>query len=195
MFWTLIAAHLVAAQPIEPIDWFSDLQWERLVSQKGGHATNLVRVVVTPQGKPDDCIVEVTSGIPELDRQTCSLVMQRARFKPARGLDQVPVYGVFRKDFLWADLDAFNYSRPVDLEVVVSRLPKGLRAPIAYSLTFAVDAAGKKSTCNAAEKMDPLLASIACEQIIANYPAVAAHTSAGAPVSSIQSARVSFVTQ
>ena len=94
-----------------------------------------------------------------------------------------------------ADLDAFRYSRPIDIEVAISRMPKGLHAPIAFSLTVVVDAAGAKSSCEPAERMDGSLASIACKQIMDNYPVTRAHNVAGASVPSVQNALVSFVTE
>ena len=195
MFWPVLAAQLVAAQPIDPENWFSSLPWDRLVSQKGGHALNLVRIVVAPDGKPDDCQIEVTSGIPELDRETCSTIMRRGRFKPARSADHREAYGVYRKDLVWAYQSAFQYSRPVDIEIQVSRLPKGIHAPVGFSMTFAVDAAGTKTTCEPGVNMDPTLAFIACKQITENYPVIPARTATGASVPSIQNALVTFVTR
>ena len=195
MLWIVIAAGLTAAQPILPGSWFSDFEWEKLVAPKGGHALNFVRVIVSPDGKPEDCKIEATSEIPALDKETCAIILKRGRFKSARWADGSGAYAVYRKDFVWADLDAFHYSRPVDVEVGISRMPKGLRAPMAFSLTFAVDAAGSKSSCEPPERMDASLASIACRQIMENYPVTPAHNAAGVSVPSVQNALVSFVTE
>ena len=195
MTWIALAVQLTAAEPIHVANWFSDLAWEERVSQKGGHALNFIRVIVTPDGRPQDCKIEVTSGIPDLDKETCALVMKRGRFKPARWADGKPAYGVYRKDVLWADLNQFKYTRPVDVEINVSRIPKGARAPVSFPVNFAVDATGAKSSCGTPERnVDSTLLEIACKQILDSYPVLAARNVGGAAVPSVQNARVSFVT-
>ena len=195
MLWIAIAADLVAAQPVNIGSWFPDLQWEERVSKKGGHAITFVRVTVAPDGKPENCKIETTSGMPDLDSEACALIMKRARFKPARGMDGTPAYGILRKDILWADASAFQYSRPVDVELTISRLPKGIPSTNSFTLLFAVDEKGGKSVCKAPKRMNPTLAAIACKEVIENYPAIAAKTSAGAAVPSVQNVIVSFVAQ
>jgi hypothetical protein len=195
MIWIAIAAQLTAAQPVQAANWFYDLAWEQRVSQKGGHALNFIRVIVTPDGRPQDCAIEVTSGIPDLDKETCALVMKRGRFKPARWADGKPAYGVYRKDVLWADLDQFEYSRPVDVEINVSRMPKGVRAPVSFPVNFAVDASGTKSSCQTPQRnVHSMLLDVACKQILASYPVSAARSAQGIAVPSVQNALVSFVT-
>ena len=195
MLWIIVTANLVGAQPVNVGSWFSDLQWEERVSKKGGHATSFIRVTVTPDGRPDSCKVESTSGIADLDSDACALVIKRARFKPAKWTDGTPAYGIFRKNVLWADAQSFRYEQPVDVELSITRLPKGVSAPNSYSLHFAVDATGKKSLCEPPKRMNPTLAAIACKEIIENYPAIGARTSAGAAVPSVQNVIVSFVEQ
>jgi TonB family protein len=150
----------------------------------------LFRVTVTPEGRVQDCTIETTSGVPELDKLTCERVMQRARFRPAKWPDGTPAYDVYRRSVLWADLAAFKYSNPVDVEIKVSRMPKGVRAPV----NLAVDANGRRSSCEAPDRAaHPTLVSLACQQILANYPAIPARNEAGVKVPSIQNATVSFV--
>lgn len=195
MIWIALSAQLTAAQPIHIANWFSDLAWEQSVSQKGGHALNFIRVIVTPDGAPQDCKIEVTSGIPELDAQTCALVMKRGRFRPARWADGKPAYGVYRKDVLWADLDQFNYTRPIDVEINISRMPRGGRARVSFPVNFAVDAAGAKSSCETPERnVNSTLLAIACKEILDSYPVVPARNAQNIAVPSVQNALVSFAT-
>jgi len=42
---------------------------------------------INADGIPTDCVVIVSSKVEQLDRLTCKLMMQRARFKPALGAD------------------------------------------------------------------------------------------------------------
>lgn len=195
MFWISIAADLAAAQPANLASWFSEIKWEERVAKKGGHATTFIRVTVAPDGKPDSCKVETTSGLADLDAEACAHVMERARFKSAKGPDGAAAYGVYRQNVLWADASAFQYARPVDIELSISRLPKGVRVPNSFSMLFAADASGRKSSCQPPKRMDPALAAIACKAIIEEYPAVAARTSAGEAVASVQNVSVSFVSE
>jgi hypothetical protein len=122
--------------------------------------------------------------------------MQRARFKPAKWADGSAAYAIYRSTVLWADQTAFRYSTPVDVEITVSRMPKGVRAPMKLTVNFVVDANGTRSSCEAPEShSNPTLVSVACQQILANYPAIAAKNQTGATVRSIQNATVSFVTK
>ena len=195
MLWTLIAADLVGARPIDVETWFSSIQWEQRVLDKGGHATTFIRVTVAPDGRPDNCKVETTSGLADLDAEACAQVMKRGRFKAAKGLDGSPAYGVYRQNVLWADAQSFRYERPVDVELALSRLPKGVRVPNNYFILFAVDANGNKSSCQPPERMNAALAGIACKEVIENYPAIAAKIATGGAVPSVQNVIVSFVAE
>lgn len=195
MHWILLAAQLTAAQPIDPVRWFYDADWEKLVGSKG-HGLTLFRVTVSPDGRAQDCAIEAASGVPELDKLTCDRVMQRARFRPAKWADGTPAYDVYRRTVLWADLTAFHYSFPVDVEIKVSGMPKGVSAPTKLTVNFAVDAGGRRSSCEASDRdANPTLVSLACQQILANYPAIPAKNQAGVAVPSIQNATVSFITK
>lgn len=195
MFPIVVAAAAVtAAEPVNLLSWFSDVQWEMLVSRKYGHAVEFIRVTVSPEGAPLNCTVEATSGVPALDKLTCEAVIKHGSFRPARLPDGRPTYGVYRQSVVWADLPAFEYTKPVDIEIQVDRLPNGLKNPVSFALEFMVDAAGKRSSCQPVSKrMHKDLATIACQQILNAYPAPPAIGSAGDPVESIQTAFVSFV--
>lgn len=58
-------------------------------------------VLVDEQGKVADCTVTSTSGVAALDAQSCALVTERARFKPAVGLDGKPAKASFVQRITW----------------------------------------------------------------------------------------------
>jgi TonB family protein len=74
-------------QPVNGPTWhlFStdDYPLEAIRNQQGGRVTFLA--TVTPAGRPLSCTVLASSRFELLDRQTCAIVMQRARFAPVGG--------------------------------------------------------------------------------------------------------------
>src|SRR4051794_26363158 len=107
MFWIALTAQLSAAVPQHHDRWFSGNDVPSYLSrQKNDVFLQVpVRVTVRPDGKLQDCGVEVSSGIPELDRLTCQLLRGRARFEPAQ-MDGVPSFGVHRMVVRWAVADS-----------------------------------------------------------------------------------------
>ena len=194
MLWIALAAQLTAARPVDPAGWFKDTNWQQLIPGKKVFGLELFRVTVTPEGKPQDCKIEVTAGTPELDKLTCEQVMARGQFKPARWADGTRAYAVYRNNVLWADADSFDYQRPMDVRIEVNDLPRGMHSPVDFSVDFAVAADGKISQCETADRtIDPALVSIACDQVTQSYPAVPARDAGGRPVASIQNVKVAFV--
>ncbi len=61
------------------------------VALSDGHeGTTTAAVLIDEQGRVADCTVVETSGVAVLDAQTCAVMKERARFKPAVGLDGRP---------------------------------------------------------------------------------------------------------
>jgi len=194
MLWIALAAQLTPARPVDPVAWFKDTNWQRLIPGKKVFGLELFRVTVKPDGKPQDCKIEVTAGTPELDKLTCEQVMTRGQFKPARWADGTHAYAIYRNNVLWADADAFDYQQPLDLKIEVNHLPRGTHSPVSFTVDFAVAPDGKISLCQVADRTtDSALASIACDQVTQSYPAVPARDEEGKPVASIQDVKVGFV--
>src|SRR5439155_848116 len=99
--------------------------------------------------KPGECKITQSSGYGILDRTTCFIAMNRARFNPARGPDGGRVYGIYRSQVVWHRPDQEKLQRDAgpDLEVTVAALPSGAREPPAVKLAYFVDPAGKPSAC------------------------------------------------
>lgn len=72
------------AQPIDRAGWISseDYPSEALIREEQGTVTFVVEV--DAEGRPGDCVTSDDSGSDALEAATCSLIRERARFKPAR---------------------------------------------------------------------------------------------------------------
>ncbi|MDQ3471019.1 MAG: energy transducer TonB [Pseudomonadota bacterium] len=58
-------------------------------------------VLIDETGKVADCTVTQTSGVAALDAQSCAIVKQRARFKPAVGLNGQPAKDTYHQRITW----------------------------------------------------------------------------------------------
>jgi hypothetical protein len=152
-------------------------------------------VTVTPQGKIQDCKVEVSSGIQKLDAHTCALLIRRAKFRPAIDRDGTSIYGVYRTQIDWWVGDGYPpRGRTIpELSLTVNALPPKTKSPALLRLMFRVDASGHVSDCSLQDKKgDPALVKLGCEELIKSYTATPARNLAGALVASVQMATVQF---
>jgi hypothetical protein len=202
MFWIALAAHINMPFMDQASIWtlFSADDVPLDVVPDGESRRVNVRVVVKPDGAIQNCGAEFSSGIPKLDAYTCAIILRRARFHPAIGLDGLPAYGVIRTAVTWAVNDAPS-KWPTDLDLTVTALPKGIKNPAFVSLMFAVDETGRPSSCAAEEPRPPAhrkltdeLIQVACDQLLNNYVAIPARDIAGKTVRSVQDANVRFST-
>lgn len=69
--------------------------------QTGAQGRVGFRIRVASDGAPAACEIFETSGYPMLDAHTCALVMQRARFEPARDEQGAPVLSLVRSSVRW----------------------------------------------------------------------------------------------
>lgn len=67
----------------------------------GDQGTVKVALLVDERGLVADCTVVDTSSVAALDAQTCALVKQRARFKPAQGDDGKPAKSATTATITW----------------------------------------------------------------------------------------------
>lgn len=58
-------------------------------------------LLVDETGKVADCSVTETSGVASLDSQSCAVIKERARFKPAIGMDGKPAKSSFFQRITW----------------------------------------------------------------------------------------------
>lgn len=197
MIWLVIAAQLSAPTWTNPRMIRPEDVPAHELNPNVVHSVKL-GLTVTPEGKLQDCRVEVSSGNPQLDSYTCKLMMRRAKVRPARDWRGARAYGVYRTSIDWWVGDGYPHSRPQlpDLELTVAGLPAETKSPARVRLMLAVDETGRPSSCVAEGKKDhPLLVKSACDQLLKRYTAVPARTRNGVPVASIQSGIVIFKTK
>lgn len=89
------------AKPIDPAGWVTsgDYPLDALRANEQGAVAFML--AVSADGVPTECNVTTSSGSPSLDTGTCALLLQRARFTPARDAAGQPTSGVFRSRINW----------------------------------------------------------------------------------------------
>ena len=171
MLWLALAAQLSAPVLTTPNVITGDDVPQYLIDRKDGFWFVDIRVTVTPGNAVQDCQIEKSSGIRDLDVLTCSKFVNGAKFKSAMAADGTTAFGVYRTSVMWAisgaPWDTSKVSDP-DLDLSVQRMPNGARSPALVHLMFSVDAAGQMSGCTA-EQMpllpldEPALVPVACD--------------------------------
>lgn len=190
MFWLSVASLFSAPAPVGFYPWFSHDDVPTSVRSKGGHYSVLFRTVVGPNGVLQGCEIERSSPDNALDAFTCSLVVKRAKLKPARWVDGSPVVGVFRSTVVWQARED-SMKRPSDLVLSVDRLPKGVRSPAYISVKFAADDKGKPVACGAGDQADNLaMVELACGEFVKRFAAIPPKNASGTPVRSVQNGTV-----
>lgn len=69
---------------------FDDTDYPTVALDQGKSGTVRFAVLIDETGRVSDCTIIETSGVAALDAQTCFVVKDRGRFRPARGLDGKP---------------------------------------------------------------------------------------------------------
>lgn len=80
---------------------FSWDDYPEVALQKDEQGTVGVTLTVGTDGKVTDCVVNLSSGSPSLDVQTCRLLWARARFTPARDAQGKPVQDTYTQRIRW----------------------------------------------------------------------------------------------
>src|SRR4051812_10998109 len=105
MFWIALAAQMslpVALGPygdVRRVFYPDDMP--KYIELAGESRIIRTRTTVRSDGVIQGCIVEERSGDPKLDAYTCSLILGRAKFRPATWIDGSPVFGVVRVPVVW----------------------------------------------------------------------------------------------
>lgn len=207
MFWIALAAsaQLSAPLPKEALTVFSSDDMPEYVQRGGINQFVFTRTTVRPDGSLQDCGLERSSGDPNLDGYTCSIILKRARFEAPRWIDGSPAYAVVRAPVTWsiggqASGRELQRAYPADIDVSVDRLPRGARSPTNVELVVAVEDSGRVVACSEApahsgplqDRSFPELARIACAQMTSKFTAFPAKDASGKAVRSVQNAYVAF---
>lgn len=114
-----------------PQDWVTDDDYppEALKARRQGRVSFVL--TIDPQGKPSACGITESSGVIQLDVETCRLMMARARFAPALDAEGRPAASEWSSRFRWE-------LPPLDFPL----------ASWAFNGRFSVGAKGKVLSCS-----------------------------------------------
>jgi protein TonB len=84
-----------------PASWVSVNDYRTSWIAREMTGTARFRLSVGANGRVESCAVTTSSGYPELDKATCALVAQRARFEPARDGNGAAVAGSYANAVRW----------------------------------------------------------------------------------------------
>lgn len=87
--------------PIDPGTWILGADYPEEALRAGAEGTVIFEVAVDAEGKPGACSVTTSSGHAVLDNSTCSLITQRARFRPALDEEGGPVLSTYSSQVAW----------------------------------------------------------------------------------------------
>lgn len=202
----LVLLMLAAAQAADPTaaaipvgNPYSPSDYPLRVLQQNVSGRVRVEVTISPEGKPFRCQPVAPSGSPELDAVTCSSMMKRGRFKPALDHNGQPRVGVVRQTAIWFVGDASVERRipkinDIDVRATVQKLPAGFVSPVEVTTDLVVDETGSIEHCAArpVEKDRTEFSAVACRQAMLLGHLAPAKDVNGAPVASVQQAKISF---
>ncbi|MDE8651628.1 energy transducer TonB [Novosphingobium album (ex Liu et al. 2023)] len=85
----------------DPDTWLRSGDYPTAESVYGKQAIVNFRLMIDAQGKPTDCRIPRSYGGPRFDRQTCALLMDRARFEPALDARGQPMASYYINTVTW----------------------------------------------------------------------------------------------
>ena len=196
---SVLAGSVIAATPVTPLPWFEFEDYPMKAFEKRQEGVTRFELLVTPAGKIADCRITSSSGHEELDKATCHLATKRVQFRPAKGADGQPVWGLYRTQAAWAlPENRLEAPPPPDLEVSLNKLPEGAVQPPAVKVAYAVDQQGNPSTCTlmpSSLRQPDVLVELACKELMgrsANTPVIGP---GGQPVPAVKTGAVLFKEQ
>ena len=84
-----------------PGSWANSNDYPSRALREEKEGVTRFRVEVDASGRVSNCTVTGSSGTPELDSTTCSLIQRRGRFNPATGGDGKPTSGSWSSSVRW----------------------------------------------------------------------------------------------
>jgi TonB family protein len=93
------------AVPPEPIGspgrWVTNADYPLEETRRGIEGTTAFQLKISPQGVIEKCIIVRSSKSNVLDRRSCQLMLERAKFKPAIGADGQPMASFYVNRVRW----------------------------------------------------------------------------------------------
>lgn len=91
-----------ALKPISPPgSWITDDDYPAAAMRAGHQGTVSFEMQIDSSGLPSGCSVTASSGFDDLDHQACALLLQRARFSPARDASGKAIAAKYLGRFTW----------------------------------------------------------------------------------------------
>ncbi|MFM5893903.1 MAG: energy transducer TonB [Novosphingobium sp.] len=84
-----------------PGTWVTDNDYPAAALRSHTEGTTAFRLRIGPDGLVKDCTVTASSGSMQLDEATCEVVSRRARFSPARDLQNIVTSGFYSNRVRW----------------------------------------------------------------------------------------------
>ena len=94
-------AGVKAIPTVNPGSWFTSDAYPTDAIRAGAQGRVLARLAIDPAGSPKACTILASSRSASLDATTCSILMKRATFKPARDRNGVPTVGDYTVPVRW----------------------------------------------------------------------------------------------
>lgn len=135
-------------KPIDPGSWVTASDYPATALRNGEQGAVRFEVDVAPNGKPTACRIMDSSNSASLDAATCTIVVARATFQPAKDALGAAVAGRWPMRFTW------NLPQPVMERVPIEALDKVALRSFAQIERFTMDAAGKISNCSSRKAGD-----------------------------------------
>jgi TonB family protein len=101
MFLLAMAAAVSAAIPRERANWITDNDYPKSAYAAGQQGRVTVALTVDDTGEPEVCAVQSTTADAALAKLSCTLLVQRAHFQPARDERGKPVESRFTQTVQW----------------------------------------------------------------------------------------------
>jgi hypothetical protein len=102
MLLLALAAAVTAPLPRDRANWLSDNDYPRAAFNAGEQGRVTVVLSVDETGEPQVCTVRATTAPASLAKLSCNLLIQRARFEPARDDRGKAVAGEFVQGVQWS---------------------------------------------------------------------------------------------
>ena len=138
-----LASALDAPKPAERAranlsEYFSTDDYPETAWRRGIQGTTGFRLEISPDGRVTNCVVTSSSGDPALDSATCSVLLSRAEYSPARDAEGRAIAGTDSGRVTWRLPEPEPEEPPQPFADV--------HAPVRIDLTVGVDAQ-RRPTC------------------------------------------------
>ncbi|WP_164521720.1 energy transducer TonB [Sphingomonas sp. ABOLE] len=147
----LLAAQVAQAENLRPRPkplspphtWINDDDYPKSAAVERRAGLLRYSLEVDPKGFPVKCSILRSSSHEELDREACVLMLQRARFSPARDADGKPITADFSGVVLWnsgaGGSGNVQPTSPDILDLTVAALPADYRGPVRAEIIVGED--------------------------------------------------------